>query len=494
MMHNPYPSPLDQAWLRYWVSVYGPDSRLRQYLHNDDIDFELAARPAPVEPEPAQPQDKLLYRLPVPKPPPLPVPKPPPKPRSPTKPRSPRKPREPSTTPKIERDIDRVTRLPMSDWAKQIAGDGRITGITLQDILDGIENYFAIFDGLRSLNPDAYGYFSRVGVPLAFTNTGVYKSHVHSPLAIVSPKSLPSFFGVFLPRSDEEVKEDKYSLLDFHMFEKPKNFATVAPFGTTVFSHNIISLKRDGSKFTRKEIRSMGICHSWGAWWYIGVSPTGEIRALPHKMQRTQVLPTGDKVHHSGFMIPPALYEIKPEVGPHEFVRQAFNVSVALATSGLSGIQITVQRGKKSARFGVPVSALKGFFSDRDPNLVTHRRKPIIHFRHSHDRHMADGRIIPVGEHLSGERFFTWRGYNVTIGVPGIHYPSPEGFTAPLYIVDYPDAPLPSDVSPDELIKSWEFGKIVKDKIWTDSRAPIRHGQPTTTFSRHTDPADKDIP
>lgn len=374
---------------------------------------------------------------------------------------------------------------PISDWAQGLVGDGRIDDITLDDVLDGIDDYFAIFAQMRRIDPGAYAYFSKVGVPLVFHRaTKIYARDLET-VRIPRAAALPSFFGAFIPRSKDvyrkDIFEDRPSLADFIYFLKPKNHATVAPRGTTIFTHHEIILDRKA--LTPEELKQYPYMRGHRAnYWYAGVLPTGEVRALPCHTTHHQRLPSGDSVHHSSFQIPPSLTAWTKLKDPHDFARIEFVLALAFTISALTGVQVIIRKGKQSARFGIPLAKAKSFFRDRD---ATGRRRPIMHLRLGHDRRLANGRVITVGEHLSGERAFSWRGYDITLGVPGIHYPSPEGFTGPLYVQDDPDAPL----TPEEIANTVpvsRVGNLFQEIIQQGRRPPFRRGQPSRTYSNST--------
>jgi len=462
-----YATPEGQAWLRYWVGVFGPDSALARFLR-DDIEPPAHVKPAirsksangHKRPQAAKPHASVKSVKP-----------------------------EERAARRLERDVERVKRLPVSDWAKAIIGDARIQKITLQDILDSVEDYFSLFDQLRRVNREAYAYFSRVGAPIMPPHGYIWAGEL-TALTVATPELLPSYFGVFLARTKEQAHEDAFakhsSLFDFHLFEKPKNHGTVAPLGSTIFTHNTFSLKRD--IFTAEERHKFPhLRRNWGSWWYLGVLPDGSVRALPHRMQAHQRLPNGDYVHHSAFHIPPGLRDWAKTCSDdikdaHDLVRLWFNIAVAATASATAGVTVTIRKGKRAARLGVPVSNLRAFFADRDPESEGARRKAIMHLRLGHDRHMADGRIIPVGEHLSGERFFTWRGYEVTVGVPGIHFPAPEAFRDQILIEGDPDAPLPAGADRGDLAPVQFVANMMDKLIRRPIRAPIRRGQPVYRY------------
>jgi hypothetical protein len=478
---QPFATAADQAWLRLWVGMFGPGSKLAGYLKNNErmrAPPPVIARHRPPRPSPVVVQGGYS------------------KGQAGKQVRSPRvesrgaREKSTSTERRIERDIARVIRMPTSDWAKALLGDPRIMGITIGDILDGIDHYFSVFDQLRRVNKEAYAYFSRVGAPIITRNTMVLRDAVFSDSArIQDPASLPSYFGAFFAKSKDEYRSsiiDDCGFFEFELFEKPKNHATAVPWGTTVFSHQMISLRHD--ILSKEELKQYPhAAHSWGAWWYVGVLPNGEIKALPHRMQRVQRLPSGEGVHHSSFQIPPGLSKLSRKTGdPHQVVRMSFLAAVAFAASGISGVNVTIKRGGRSARIGVPITALKGFFSDRDSEG---RRKPILHLIAGHDRHMSDGRIIEVGEHLRGERQFSWRGYDITVGAPGIHFPAPESWTKPVLVDGDPDAPL----EPGQLKGMITVGQAADRwgrRIWDGRKVPIRKGQPQERYHNTTLPND----
>jgi len=359
---------------------------------------------------------------------------------------------------------------PLSDWAVRLLGDGRISEITLQDILGSVDDYFTTFERMRKFDSHAYKYFSRVGVPIVTPHTMVYANSIDAPPMVTNGDRFPSLFGAFFAKP-KDLPIDDDSSLDFQYFFKPHRHAIPTPAGVTLFAHNGVALKRDREELLR---RFEWARSTWGFGWFAGVYPDGSVKALPCHMNRQQVLPNGDLVHHSEFRIPKALSQMIDGKDHHAYVHLIFSVIVACTASALSGIQVSIRRGKTVARIGVPITSLKSFFSDRDPEGSNRRRKAILHLRNSHRRQLADGRVITVGEHLSGQRNFRWRDYDISVGVPGIHYPSPEGFSAVMLGEDE-DTDKPT-VSLNQLAKT--MGKRVREP--RPSR--FRKGVPAITF------------
>lgn len=474
--HNPYPTPLDQAWLRWWVERYGPDSKLAQYLLPEALyehrpipqfagknaapdqkrkQFGRNARASEVEKAPPQRARKsgIGHNRPS----------------------------------RRDRQIDgEVRRMnPLSDWARRLIGDKRNEGITLDDVIDGIEDYFVTFERLRKVDKHAFAYFRRVGAPLGLRNHAIWEAHIDAPIPN-GGTTLPSYCGAFFPSTTQEYREqivnDEPSLGEFAYFTKVKNPVTVAPLGTTIFQQSMISLGRDGfSKEERK--RFPWATANFGMWWYVGVLPDGSVKALPCRMEHRQRLPRGGLVHTSRFEIPEGLRGHKDHEGQildaHRWAQRCFSAILAFMASAMSGVHVTIRKNQRSARVGVPIGAVKAFFADRDLRDGQERRKPILHLRLSHDRVLHNGQIVTVGEHLSGERQFEWRGYEISIGVPGIHHPLPEAFRSGVYFDDPEAEWLPNE----KLFPITDLAKEVQKIVWRGKRVRFRSGEPEKKYA-----------
>lgn len=425
MLESQFAGAVNQAWLRFWVSLH-KGSLLEKYIN---------------------PTVQL---------PPISIP-----------------------LPAVIKERQKATKPPSAEWARNIVGDLRLAEITMKSFLEGLSDYFEIFSNLRKLDPDAYKYFSRVGAPIAAEGSAIWRSEFDREL-IHCADNMPSHFGVFFPTAEKEYRKrilnDERYFGDFVYFQKVKTNKFASALGSTIFRQHTIFLKRN--YLTKEELR--GFPHArknFGVWWTVGILADGSVKATPIQMNRAQHLPDGEWVYHSRFMIPPALNELG-KGSPHDFVRRSFNATVAFAASATAGVQIMVKRDGITGRFGVPMSSIKTFFADRDPPTVGSRRRPIIHYRPAHTRMRSDGRRIEVGEHLAGVRQFRWRGYDINIGIPGIHFPSPEGFAAPLRYED--------EVDPSDIVTLPKAGKIMAAAMRENENVSFRRGEPTTKFPRNT--------
>jgi hypothetical protein len=166
---------------------------------------------------------------------------------------------------------------------------------------------------------------------------------------------------------------------------------------------------------------------------------------------------------------------ISPDKDAHALARKYFTAILAFTAAGVSGVHIVIRKGQVTARIGLPITAVKNFFADRD-RPEEGRLKPLLHLMMPHRRYMADGRIIPVGEHLRGERIFDWRGYRVNVGVPGVHYPSLEGIKAGLYTSE-------GEMPPEKTVPITYVVPMHEKLVWHGERTRFRRGTPNITYN-----------
>lgn len=373
---------------------------------------------------------------------------------------------------------------PKSELAQLLEGDERISDITLSDVLCGLENYFALFREVKKVNPYAYEYFSRVGVPLCMNSTAVYKGHIDDyNTPITNPTSLPAYLGVFFARSDEDARkdwiEDRPTFLDFHLYEKRRRNLAIPPgWKFTIYDHAEFHLHRD--IMSKAEQRKHHYWDSWGFHYFIGIDDAGIVHALPMHRNYLQPLPKGGHVPHREFAIPRGLrgHGRERKLTPHEYVALHFSVIRAFAASALMGVQLSIRKGRQVARFGVPLSHVRSFFRDRDP--TGNRRNPILHFVGNYSYTRANGKLVTVGEHLRGARHFTWRDYSIVVSAPGIHHPSPEGLHVEV-MSDDDLMPIPEKGVTDMYNVAGQMQSVIESR----KKTRFHHGKPTTRYNTH---------
>lgn len=375
-------------------------------------------------------------------------------------------------------DVPRPPPVPhkgKSAWARSLEGDERISGITLGEVLVGLEDYFKIFRQLRKTHSSAYDYFSRVGVPLCFDSMTVLRRSI-TEQSVVDHENLPSCIGVFMTRSREDAREmvmsDKPAFLDFQLYEKRRrNIVVAAPWKWTLYDHTEISFARD--VFTKAERRRFPAAGEWGFHYYIGIDRDGRVAALPMKMSTRQPLRNGGSVHHGHFMVPPALKDMGGSRGVDGYVAAHFAAVRAFAASAMSGVQMSVRRGDEVARFGIPLAYVRSFFRDREREGM--RRKPLLHLVGSYQYERGD-RTVTVGEHLRGARRFAWRGHDIHVTAPGITHAAPEALSAEL-LTDEDVLPIPRDT-----ITAAELATRMQQRITGGAAVHFRRGMPVTTY------------
>ena len=369
----------------------------------------------------------------------------------------------------------------VSEWARQLEGDERISGITLAEVIVGLDDYFRIFRQIRKHHRPAYEYFSRVGVPLCFDNMSVLTRHILPPAAVVDAADLPSYIGVFMTRDREQaraaVMDQRPAFLDFQLYEKRRrNMRVVSPWKWTLYDHAEFALDRD--VFTKAERRRFPEAGEWGFHYYIGIDARGVVSALPMQMTSGQTLKSGDVVHHNRFVVPPGLSDMSRKmkdgyVGVDGYVAAQFAAIRAFAASALSGVQLSVRRGDEVARFGIPLAYVRSFFRDREREGS--RRRPLLHLVAGYEYERGNRRVA-VGEHLRGARRFAWRGHDILITAPGLHHAAPETLTAEL-LTDEDILPLPRDV-----VSVSDVAADMRTAIDTSPPVRFRRGEPSRRY------------
>lgn len=92
----------------------------------------------------------------------------------------------------------------------------------------------------------------------------------------------------------------------------------------------------------------------------------------------------------------------------------------------------SIHKDGRRATFYVRAEEAREFFKDRDITAIAAdgKRKRIIHVAHAHDRHMPDGSVKAIREHIRGVRDFTWHGYECNVTSPQFHLYDSRRFLA----------------------------------------------------------------
>jgi hypothetical protein len=376
-------------------------------------------------------------------------------------------------------------------WRRKLAGSRRNKGINLAEVLNGIEDYFECFRALKKVDPFAYHYFSRVGLPITGEESiAIWAKELDNPEPLEKSAKFPMFFGSYNPTPDGKDKEnwekDGISLPEafyFHRVKPGREALVLAGPGVVVYRVIECYLPR------RWAPKGHVLTRSAANYWYLGVSPDGSIHALPFRWFRHCGAETFSGFGFPQYLSAPRLKNVPMVKAQLErganlplqdiYAHAYFSFARAMTIAALEGVQISIRRDGMTARVGVPLHLVPSFFRDRDFTVDSQgRREKIFHAVAAHDRHFADGRVIPVGEHFRGLRRFRWKDWEVAISVPGIHHHAAEGIDVDTFEIDDVD-PVPPGME-DARVLSRFAGKLAWER--GGNKGLMRKGQPTRRY------------
>ncbi len=157
---------------------------------------------------------------------------------------------------------------------------------------------------------------------------------------------------------------------------------------------------------------------------YVGVhEQTGEVIAMPTLMSKSVNLKNGERVTHRGWRyaaIPNNADDWRTwsQSRNAEEIVKHFTLIYNMTMWREYGVNIVAKKDGSKATFIVPEHRWKDFFKDRfDVKAVDGRRKRIFHAVTAHSRSNGSN----VRTHYKGSRHFFWRGYEISIVMPGKH-------------------------------------------------------------------------
>lgn len=289
------------------------------------------------------------------------------------------------------------------------------------DILDRLDEYFYWLRRLKIFDPVAYQAYSQIGGNI-MSSAGIFAMN-REVLFNIHPDKWPTFLMLSFPDNDESKNRSNN---DPKVSVKLLYFTKIAygpfiPWGDTFYEGTIF--------YSSKKVRI-----DFPAKFYVGVSSSGEIRALRSSLTKSQTITSRrhgkfDVFHHSiGY--PEILIELAqfpeeialaetPSGVACRLMSWALNMTIAAET----GIQVNIVKSDVVGRFSVPLSRTAYFFKDRDIQVnVNGSRKKIFHAVREHTRTLPNGRKTTVKSHFRGIRRFDWNGYEILITVAGHHH------------------------------------------------------------------------
>lgn len=145
----------------------------------------------------------------------------------------------------------------------------------------------------------------------------------------------------------------------------------------------------------------------------------GEITPASELCDHYAPLPRGGHVHHRTWQV--SSWQHGREGS--ECVKAVFSRVIAIHETRLEHWNVAVNRGGRRATFLIDKKDTAYAFKDRDTTVLASdgKRKRIIHHVTAHTQTRADGRVVPIPEHIRGLREFDWNGYHCFVTSPQHH-------------------------------------------------------------------------
>jgi len=299
-------------------------------------------------------------------------------------------------------------------------------------ILDRLDDHFKCMRHLRKGDPEAYALYSRVGFSMA---AEFYKSG-----RIGAER--PSFGGIYFPKVDESDNV----MPSFSYFQKISHPPRVEACAGDVY--RFVGLYDD-----RSDLQAFLECH-------VEVSPSGDVRLLREARIVTSSFDVRrgrrkQKLSFSGCQWVYPQWTQETEGNPVEWFCIAFNTHCGVQ----SQIVVRASLGREVAAFGINLKRAPKFFADRGTELAADgKRKRIFHSVSSHSRRISEDRTLTVKSHYRGVRHFDWKGYGITIVMPGAL--NLTTFNAPAVEMDDADVMVPQ-----EWLPSSEVGRRIQEVL-----------------------------
>lgn len=278
----------------------------------------------------------------------------------------------------------------------------------LGDLLDNMDLLFSDFRLIRQADPDAYALAKKWGATVA--SSGINVGVDVDPHFLQSLPGHGCFYTGAVDRGGDRVPA---KFLYFTKEKKPVNvhgsLKVMGGRGTAIY--------RCGAVF---EFNG----HSVASQFYIGVSGKEIYPLKVCQPTSFSTSPRSQPIVRMQWGYPQELVDIAAdnEKSVEQMALEWFSVAANLAYTREAGMTVTATKGAESASFGIDVLRTPYFFSDRKKTVNENgKTKPIIHLVRGHYRTLAGGSRKFIKPHFRGEREFSWKGYNVRVGMAGWH-------------------------------------------------------------------------
>lgn len=301
-----------------------------------------------------------------------------------------------------------------------------------RDILDRLDDAFAILRKIKKHDPKAYRQLASLGFPL------------HGPKTLYDLSELPAswrsgelpLFGSssFLYRDENEEK--KYEgpviyprVMYFTKYARPP--AYVEKTGGTMFSLSVLYAGLDDES-EKQWIRNGVLLHA-----SVGVED-GKVRLLKEWHSRTISAPSKRSRKdgkrglkrgggHSWTVRSLDYPRWTQETVTGRGARLMSPTELFIWCAGLNemvngDVQVRAYKGGLTALFAIDLLKVPQFFDEREEIIGRDgKAKRVFHIVRTHARQRGD-KVAYVKSHFRGERKFNWKGYEITISVPGKHH------------------------------------------------------------------------
>lgn len=273
----------------------------------------------------------------------------------------------------------------------------------LGDLLDQLDAVFQDLPKFKKSDPEAYKLYSKIGATVR-SSDAVLTTYLEPYIA----RELPTFGCMYMGCEPNDVD---FAPMRFAYILKETRPINVQTTNATVY--------RCGLTFS---LDDRVVATSF----YVAVTG-GSIKPLKVCRPTQHVVGKGTKqsfFYRMEWKWPAALAELATKVDRdiEEYAGELFSVIANAAYERERGITVSVNRRGKKAVFSIDMLRAPYFFSDREK--VTNengRTKKIFHYVRGHERTFADAKKKFVKGHWRGLRRFSWNGYDVRIGMPGLN-------------------------------------------------------------------------
>ena len=189
--------------------------------------------------------------------------------------------------------------------------------------------------------------------------------------------------------------------------------------------------------------------HVWSSC-YVHIKDSGKVEMVNEKLSLPVRLPNGS-VYSKRFW---GVHEIFTEDN-EQMIRGCVSSCLNYGSHIENSWVISVRKSGKRLNFVIPREDAKHYFSDRETEVVSGKKKTkIMHFVEGHHRKTKSGETW-IRPHIRGERQFVWNGYHCNIKAPEF-----GGKTYRDLLAAGKEAPKGESAGLD----GWDVGKIVLAK------------------------------